>query len=97
MIAPRSLPGDDMTQPRIDTHIQLSDQRRLAYAEYGGPEGTPVFLFHGLPGSRLAWGYLPDHPFPLGLRIIAPDRPGTADQILSAIALCWAGQTTSPS
>jgi pimeloyl-ACP methyl ester carboxylesterase len=33
-------------------------------------------LFHGLPGSRLAWGLLPGDPFPPGLRIIAPDRPG---------------------
>ncbi|MEO0759842.1 MAG: alpha/beta hydrolase [Cyanobacteria bacterium J06648_16] len=65
-----------MTQPRIDTHIQLSDKRRLAYTEYGVSSGIPVFLFHGLPGSRLAWGYLPGDPFPPGLRIIAPDRPG---------------------
>ena len=65
-----------MTQPRIDNVVQLSDQRQLAYAEYGEPDGTPVFLFHGLPGSRLSWGYIPDNPFPPGLRIIAPDRPG---------------------
>lgn len=65
-----------MPQPRIDPHIQLSDQRRLAYAEYGEPAGVPIFLFHGLPGSRLAWGYLPGNSFPSGLRVIAPDRPG---------------------
>lgn len=44
-----------MTGPRLDTEIRLSDARRLAYAEYGDPLGTPLFLFHGLPGSRLAW------------------------------------------
>ena len=65
-----------MTPPRIDTDIQLSDKRRLAYAEYGDSKGVPVFLFHGLPGSRLSWGLLPDDPFPPGLRIVAPDRPG---------------------
>ena len=65
-----------MTLPRIDNVIQLSDKRRLAYAEYGEPDGAPVFLFHGLPGSRLSWGLIPDNPFPPGLRIIAPDRPG---------------------
>lgn len=64
------------TPPGIDADIILSDGRRLAYAEYGDPEGLPVFLFHGLPGSRLAWGLLPDNPFPSGLRIVAPDRPG---------------------
>lgn len=62
--------------PRIDTVVKLSDGRRLAYAEYGEPTGIPVFLFHGLPGSRLAWGLLPDDPIPPGLRIVAPDRPG---------------------
>ena len=65
-----------MTLPRIDNVIQLPDTRRLAYAEYGDSNGTPVFLFHGLPGSRLSWGLLPGDPFPPGLRIIAPDRPG---------------------
>ena len=65
-----------MTIPRIDSDITLSDKRRLAYAEYGDPEGAPMFLFHGLPGSRLSWGLLPDDPFPLGWRIVAPDRPG---------------------
>jgi pimeloyl-ACP methyl ester carboxylesterase len=65
-----------MTPPRKDTFIQLPDRRHLAYAEYGDEQGMPVFLFHGLPGSRLSWGWLPGHPFPDGLRIIAPDRPG---------------------
>jgi pimeloyl-ACP methyl ester carboxylesterase len=65
-----------MTPPRTDKVILLSDKRRLAYAEYGEPEGAPVFLFHGLPGSRLSWGFLPDQPFPPGLRFVAPDRPG---------------------
>ncbi len=65
-----------MTSPRIDTAFQLSDGRRLAYAEYGAVTGVPVFLFHGLPGSRLAWGLLPNDPLPSDLRIVAPDRPG---------------------
>lgn len=65
-----------MTQPRKDNAVQLFDKRRLAYAEYGEPNGPAVFLFHGLPGSRLSWGLLPRNPFPPGLRFIAPDRPG---------------------
>ncbi len=65
-----------MTKPWQDSIIRLSDARQLAYAEYGDPSGRPVFLFHGLPGSRLSWGLLPDDPFPAGLRLIAPDRPG---------------------
>ncbi|MDH3692734.1 MAG: alpha/beta hydrolase [Gammaproteobacteria bacterium] len=65
-----------MAQPRMDCVIQLPDKRQLAYAEYGESNGAPVFLFHGLPGSRLSWGYIRDNPFPPGLRIVAPDRPG---------------------
>ncbi|MDH3716432.1 MAG: alpha/beta hydrolase, partial [Gammaproteobacteria bacterium] len=65
-----------MIPPRIDDAIRLPDERRLAYAEYGDADGSPVFVFHGLPGSRLSWGLLPGKPFPPGLRIVAPDRPG---------------------
>ena len=42
-----------MTAPRIDTRIRIADGRRLAFAEYGDPEGKPIMPFHGLPGSRL--------------------------------------------
>lgn len=65
-----------MTAQRTDGMIKLPDGRQLAFAEYGDPDGVPMMLFHGLPGSRLAWGDLPGHPFPDGIRIIAPDRPG---------------------
>ncbi|QUR67230.1 alpha/beta fold hydrolase [Mycobacterium spongiae] len=62
--------------PRIDAAIRVSGDRRLAYAEYGDGAGVPVFVFHGLPGTRLSWGMLPDGSFPPAVRIIAPDRPG---------------------
>jgi hypothetical protein len=65
-----------MTSPRSDDVLELAGGRRLAYAEYGSAEGRPVILFHGLPGSRLSWGYPPREPIPQGLRVIAPDRPG---------------------
>ena len=65
-----------MTSLRSDDVIELADGRRLAYAEYGDAEGKPIFLFHGLPGSRLSWGLLPGEPIPAGHRVIAPDRPG---------------------
>jgi pimeloyl-ACP methyl ester carboxylesterase len=59
-----------------DSHVLLPDGRRLAYMVYGDPSGTPVFLFHGTPGSRLA--FLEDDPVAteLGIRLITPDRPG---------------------
>ena len=54
----------------------LPDGRQLGYAEYGKPDGFPVFLLHGTPGSRL-W-FSEDEPVAhtLGLRLIATDRPG---------------------
>lgn len=64
------------TEPLVDSSVTLTGGRHLAYAEYGDPDGKPLFVFHGLPGSRLSWGLLPDPPFPPGLRVIAPDRPG---------------------
>jgi pimeloyl-ACP methyl ester carboxylesterase len=59
----------------LDQTIRLSDGRELAYAEYGPAGGVPLFLFHGLPGSRLAGPEMwLDDPGPV--RVIAPDRPG---------------------
>jgi pimeloyl-ACP methyl ester carboxylesterase len=51
----------------------------LGYAEYGAPEGKPIFFFAGSPGSRLDWPGLADHAdaaADLNARIIALDRPG---------------------
>jgi pimeloyl-ACP methyl ester carboxylesterase len=53
----------------------------LGYAEYGPGDGPPLFLFHGLPGSRLAAPEMwPGGPGtvqePSRVRVIAPDRPG---------------------
>jgi pimeloyl-ACP methyl ester carboxylesterase len=56
--------------------ITLADGRRLAYAEYGYAAGTPVFYFHGSPGSRLEAKYADQAARLAGARIIAPDRPG---------------------
>ena len=57
--------------------ITLPDKRQLAYAEYGDPKGHPVLYFHGGISCRLEpllWG---DETIRrLGLRLIAPDRPG---------------------
>lgn len=57
-------------------HIQLSDQRKLAYAEYGDPVGEPLIYFHGGQESRLSAAFLDTVAREMGIRIIAPDRPG---------------------
>ena len=56
--------------------IQLSDGRTLAYLDAGDPEGRPVFYFHGGPGSRLEGLLFDELNRRLGIRMIAPDRPG---------------------
>jgi pimeloyl-ACP methyl ester carboxylesterase len=64
---------NDRPQPQ---HLEYADGRRLTFAEYGDPSGTPVIYCHGFPGSRLE-ARLADQPArDLRIRLIAPDRPG---------------------
>lgn len=57
--------------------LKLSDGRTLAFAEYGDPDGVPVFYFHGAPSSRLEPMAIGEDALArIGLRVIAPDRPG---------------------
>ncbi len=60
----------------MDAVLRLADGRQLGYAEYGRPDGIPVFYFHGFPGSRLEARLLHASAARAGVRIIAPDRPG---------------------
>jgi pimeloyl-ACP methyl ester carboxylesterase len=63
---------------RTSQQIKLKDGRMLGYAEYGAPEGKPVFYFHGHPSSRLDWPLFDpdDAAAELKARIVAVDRPG---------------------
>jgi len=67
--------GRPSIEPRSDSVFSLSDGRRMAVAEWGEPAGMPVFLLHGMPGSRVV---CPDEPTTLarGVRLITIDRPG---------------------
>lgn len=56
--------------------VRLTDGRLLGFAEYGDPAGAPVVFFHGEVGSRLLGRSLDAEAQRLGLRIVAPDRPG---------------------
>jgi pimeloyl-ACP methyl ester carboxylesterase len=55
--------------------VSTPDGRRLGVCEWGDPEGAPIFLLHGTPGSRFLRepgdGYLHNH-----LRVYTYDRPG---------------------
>src|SRR5690242_10978716 len=60
-----------------DSHVTvLPDGRDLGWMELGTSSGSPVFAFHGTPGSRLQFE-IDDAPIrAAGLRLICPDRPG---------------------
>jgi len=57
----------------------LDSKYQLAWAEYGAPDGEPVFYFHGIPGSQLEAKLADNITRELGIRLIAPDRPGYGD------------------
>jgi pimeloyl-ACP methyl ester carboxylesterase len=56
--------------------LSLRSGRRLAYAEYGVPDGLPLFYCHGTPGSRLECPFDEALLKQLSIRLIAPERPG---------------------
>jgi pimeloyl-ACP methyl ester carboxylesterase len=65
--------------------VTVGDGRELAYAEYGDPEGTPVVFCHGMPGSRVSASVARDRKADLGVRVIAPDRPGVGQSAFAGV------------
>jgi pimeloyl-ACP methyl ester carboxylesterase len=65
-----------MVAGRDERRIRLSDGRWLGFADYGDPQGMPLFAFHGTPGSRLMVEAADRPARAAGVRLIAPDRPG---------------------
>jgi pimeloyl-ACP methyl ester carboxylesterase len=61
-----------------DLYLELYDGTAIGYAEVGDPDGPPVIHLHGNPGSRLEVGLpsLRRAAEDLGIRLLAPDRPG---------------------
>ena len=63
-----------------DDHLlELEDGRSIGYATWGDPAGTPVFIGHGTPGSRLDRYAALDDPEWVRrrrVRFIGVDRPG---------------------
>ena len=61
-----------------ETTVTTADGRTLGVAEYGPPDGFPVFSLHGTPGCRYG-GPPVDHPGLFeerSVRVIGYDRPG---------------------
>ncbi|WP_422081095.1 alpha/beta fold hydrolase [Ulvibacterium sp.] len=71
-------PGNTTIKPemKINNKLILRDGRTLGYAEYGNPVGFPIFYFHGGQESRLSSAFMDSTAQNMGIRIIAPDRPG---------------------
>jgi pimeloyl-ACP methyl ester carboxylesterase len=56
--------------------IKTRDGRRLAIEVSGAPDGHPVFLLHGTPGSRSGPKPRSIVLYRLGIKLITYDRPG---------------------
>jgi len=56
--------------------VQVGGGRRLSVEVTGDPDGRPVFLLHGTPGSRLGPRPRGSLLHRLGIRLISFDRPG---------------------
>ncbi|NHN49677.1 alpha/beta hydrolase [Halostella sp. JP-L12] len=68
---------DDGGRDEIRTvTVHRDGDRRLAYAEYGRPDGTPAVFLHGTPGSRRSGELLDAAARESGVRLLAIDRPG---------------------
>ncbi len=65
-----------MQNRRVNQTTQLLDGRILGYAEYGSPNGTPVFYFTGGNSSRLEGEWFNNAAKKKNVRLIVPDRPG---------------------
>jgi pimeloyl-ACP methyl ester carboxylesterase len=56
--------------------VTLQNSRQIGFAEYGVPDGKPIFYFHGFPGSRLEAGRFHEVAVANRYRLIGIDRPG---------------------
>jgi pimeloyl-ACP methyl ester carboxylesterase len=68
----------ESSMSKINQQLRLPGGRLLGYDEYGAPDGTPIFYFHGTPSSRLEWPLFGSDvvAHKLNIRVIVPDRPG---------------------
>ncbi len=59
-----------------EAQVELSDGRKLGYAEWGPDGPTLAFALHGQPGYRKTWLFPEDELLAAGVRIVTVDRPG---------------------
>ena len=75
-VAPYIFSDVEVNDPAENETLALADGRRLGYAQYGTPDGQPLFYFHGHPGSRLEARFAHAAAAQAGFRVMALDRPG---------------------
>ena len=66
-----------LARPKLEGNIAVADDRQIGFAEFGDPQGKPVFWLHGTPGARRqipteARIYAEENH----IRLIGVDRPG---------------------
>lgn len=67
----------EISQDNVSQIIELTDGRRLGFAEYGDSSGKPIIYFHGNYGSRLEAAFGKENSVnQKGVWLICPDRPG---------------------
>lgn len=67
----------DIARPKLEGNVAVGTDRRIGFAEFGDPQGRPIFWLHGTPGARRqipveARLYAQEN----GIRLIGVDRPG---------------------
>jgi pimeloyl-ACP methyl ester carboxylesterase len=74
--------------PQTATTAVLADGRRISWAQYGRPDGAPLVILHGTPGSRLQFRWMHGPATGAGIRVVAPERPGygASDGVPAGIA-----------
>jgi len=88
--------GQARARSGVQTEL-LDDDRTLAYAEYGDPDGAPLVFCHGLPGSRVQGSLLREAARDHGVRVLAPDRPGIGRSAAAGVRSLgdWAGDVAA--
>lgn len=71
---------------RSASTCRLPDGRRLAYEEYGCPDGRPLLYFHDAGSSRLEAALFHTQARDRGLRLIAMDRPGVGQSDFTPVS-----------
>jgi len=56
--------------------LRTAAERTVGYYEYGVADGSPVVAMHGTPASGAGFAWADAAARELGIRLLAPDRPG---------------------